>query len=135
MDYGKFVKSYKVSTLASQIQNAKLQLGLFSAFGVLSRAVKTLENVTLVLASKFENFRELPSIDSRNIFCPHSQLKFREFLRISRESSKILEVIFSQGCRNRGGGHLSTTPPHIFSKECENRGHLRKPLRPLVFSN
>ena len=29
------------------------------------RAVKTLENVTLVLASKFENFRELASKDSR----------------------------------------------------------------------
>ena len=31
---------------------------------VKSRAVKILENVNLVLASKFENFRELPSNDS-----------------------------------------------------------------------
>ena len=29
-----------------------------------ARAVKILENVDLVLASKFENFRELPSKDS-----------------------------------------------------------------------
>ena len=91
--------------------------------------------MTLILALKFENFRELPSKDSRARYCPHSHLKFQEFSRISQESSKILEVIFSQGCRNRGGGHLSTTPLHIFSKECENRGTLEKAPTQLVFGN
>ena len=94
-----------------------------------------LENVILVLASKFDNFRKLPSNDSRKIFSPHSHLKFRDFSRISGDSSKILKVIFPQGCRNRGGGHLSTTPLHIFSKECENRGTLEKAPTQLVFGN
>ena len=56
--------------------------------------------------------------------CSHSHLKFREFSRISWESSKFLKVIFSQGYRNRGGTWAQFSP-HIFSQGCGNRGALK----------
>ena len=53
--------------------------------------------------SNFENFRELPSKNSQKYIALILILEFREFSRIPRESSKILEFNFSQGCRNKGG--------------------------------
>ena len=44
---------------------------------------------------------------------------------LEKYSALILTSNFSKfsvsslGCRNRGGGHLSTTPPYSISKECE----------------
>ena len=40
-----------------------------------ARVVKIFENVNLVLASKFENFQELPSKYSQTLFSPHSNLE------------------------------------------------------------
>ena len=71
-------------------KNRFLQLSFLKGLiGIRSRAVKILENTTLILASKFENFRELPSIDSQDIYCPHPHLKFREFPKNPQKLSKV----------------------------------------------
>ena len=64
--------------------------------------------------SNFENFRELPSKNSQKYIALILILEFREFLRISRESSKVLEFNFSQGCRNKECTCVQYTP-NIFS--------------------
>ena len=73
--------------------------------------------------SNFENFRELPSKDSRKFIALILTLEIREFSRISRESSKILEVTVSQGCRN-GRGTLAHPTPYIFSQGHRYRGQV-----------
>ena len=72
-----------------------------------TRVGKTLKNVALIPPSKFENFRELPSLDSQT-FCqwipskldpqpqkcyPHSHLEIWDFLRVALNHifSRILE--------------------------------------------
>ena len=98
-----------------------------------TRAVKILENVNLILASKFQNFWEYLRkilgcyltliLVLEPIHCPHSQLEFQEFSRITWEPSKTLKAVFSKGCRNREGT-WTRLPWHILSQGYGNRGHL-----------
>ena len=98
-----------------------------------TRAVKILENVDLILASKFQNFWEYLRkilgcyltliLVLEPIHCPHSQLEFQEFSRITWEPSKTLKAVFSKGCRNREGT-WTWLPWHILSQGYGNRGHL-----------
>ena len=83
--------------------------------------------------SNFENFRELPSKDSRKFIALILTLEIREFSRISRESSKILEGTLSPTFfRGVGvGGHLSE--PHISSQSYGKRGALEKAPTPISF--
>ena len=76
--------------------------------------------------SNFENFRELPSKDSRKFIALILTLEIREFSRISRESSKILEGTLSPTFfRGVGvGGHLSE--PHISSQSYGKKGGTRE---------
>ena len=94
-----------------------------------SRAVKTLENVTLILASKFESFRELPLKNSRDRYCPHSRFKFREFSRIFRESSNCSRTSFLRAVGI--GGALKLTP-YLFSG-LWNQGGLENAPIPISF--
>ena len=60
--------------------------------------------------SKFENFRESPSKNSRIYFALILILEIREFSRITHEPSKILDVLeFPQGCPQ---GYPGAIPPH-----------------------
>ena len=80
----------------------------------MTRVVKTLKIVALILASKFENFRDLPSKDLEDDLALILVLEPRHCSRFFWESLKLLKVIFSQGYSNRG--HLTTIfSPYLFS--------------------
>ena len=67
-----------------------------------NRDAKTLENVTLILILKFREFSRITLKRFSVIYCPHSHSQTSRIFENFRGFSKILEVNFSQGCRNRG---------------------------------
>ena len=71
-------------------------------FSICSRVAKTLENVTLILTLEFQEFSRITLKKFSVIYCPHSHSQTLRFFENFRGFSKILEVNFSQGCRNRG---------------------------------
>ena len=50
---------------------------------MVSRIAKILENVTLILILKFQEISRITLKKFSEIYCPHSHLDFREFLRFT----------------------------------------------------
>ena len=78
----------------------------------------------------FENYPQMILEKYSALILTSNFENFREFLENPQKFSK---PSFLRAVGTGGGGHLSTTPPYIFSKECENRGALEKALTRISF--